>query len=86
MASVSGVSRRSRRHRVAGRTEADREPSRSTVREVCLIGLDCRSPTNEWAAGVEVSWLGRTYRVRAAVDDDGPRERRYVHLAPAEGD
>jgi hypothetical protein len=49
--------------RRAGR--AGDEHERSTVREVCLIGLDRRTSAEDWTAGQEVIWLGRGYRVVA---------------------
>lgn len=67
-----------------------RGASKSTsVREVCLIGVDRRSRrwVEAWAPGCEVRWLGRTYEVQAAdargegsVTVEGPA-RRYVHLS-----
>jgi hypothetical protein len=88
--------------RRAGRAEGGRKTERSTVREVCLIGLDRRDSAGDWAAGQEVIWLGRKYQVRATeVDppepsvvcaggaDPGPGgapARQYVHLAPCNGD
>jgi hypothetical protein len=85
--------------RHAGRIEEDRGSPRSTVREVCLIGLDRRSAVDDWSAGREVTWLGRTYQVRATAGegaaaaaedpggaDIGPTARRYVHLTPCGGD
>ncbi len=61
----------------------------SSLREVCLIGVDRRSRrrVEAWAPGREVRWLGRTYEVRAAdvlgegaAAVEGPA-RRYVHLS-----
>jgi hypothetical protein len=87
--------------RRAGRAEKSRTPERSTVREVCLIGLDRRDSAGDWATGQEVTWLGRRYQVRAmAVDAPGPSltaaggtdsgpsgapARQYVHLSPSDG-
>jgi hypothetical protein len=99
MAIGLGVLRAAGRGRRAGGTEQDRGSPRSTVREVCLIGLDRRDPAGDWAAGREVTWLGRTYHVRATAGGDaaappasvdaadiGPTARRYVHLTPRGGD
>jgi hypothetical protein len=61
-----------------------RGASRSTsVREVCLIGVDHQSPRRlgAWAPGREIRWLGRTYEVRAADADPELPSRRYVHLS-----
>jgi hypothetical protein len=83
------------RARRSGRQATDRGAARTTVREVCLIGLDRRVSTGEWAAGQEVAWLGRTYRIVAAglfsessscpgsVEAGSGRAtaRRYVHLS-----
>ena len=55
--------------RRAGRGAEDRGPARSTVREVCLIGLDRRSPGEDWTAGQEVTWLGRKYQVLATAGE-----------------
>ncbi len=61
----------------------------SSLREVCLIGVDrrLRRRVEAWAPGAEVQWLGRTYEVRAAdtrgkdaVTVERPA-RRYVHLS-----
>jgi hypothetical protein len=87
--------------RRAGRVERLRAPERSTVREVCLIGLDRRDPAEDWATGQEVTWLGRRYQVRAMAGDaprpsspgaggadSGPScapARQYVHLSPSDG-
>ena len=65
MAIGLGSLRAAGRGRRGGRGAEDRGPSRSTVREVCLIGLDRPASAAEWAAGQEVAWLGRTYRVVA---------------------
>jgi len=88
--------------RRAGRVEDDRGSPPSTVREVCLIGLDRRDSAEDWTAGREVTWLGRTYHVRATAGEGaeapaagsggadigpiGPTARRYVHLTPRGGD
>lgn len=93
MAIGLGLGDTSRRRRRAGRFDGDRGNARATVREVCLIGVDRRSPAGEWPAGREVTWLGRTYEVRAAgregphagpehEHESGPAARCYVHLAP----
>jgi hypothetical protein len=89
---------RSAGRRRAGRGKDDREParSRSTVREVCLIGLDRRATIGDWTAGQEVTWLGRKYQVRATAGDSpeptavragddnarsgGVMARQYIHL------
>jgi hypothetical protein len=87
--------------RRAGRTEEGRETERSTVREVCLIGLARRDSPGDWAAGQEVTWLGRKYQVRATAGDvagappacargadtgpGGAPARQYVHLTPCDG-
>jgi len=86
--------------RRAGRAEKSRTPERSTVREVCLIGLDRRDPAGDWATGQEVTWLGRRYQVRAMAGDapgssaagggadsgpSGAPARQYVHLSPSDG-
>lgn len=70
-----------------------RGASNSSVREVCLIGVDRRSPdrVEDWTVGREVRWLGRTYRVHATADDSqdgmiGEAPRRYVHLTARAGD
>jgi hypothetical protein len=78
--------------RVGGRRT---ETSRPTIREVCLIGVNHPAGSQAWTAGQEVTWLGRGYRILATVAapaqpiDDGSRSaspRRYVHLAPCNGD
>jgi hypothetical protein len=87
--------------RRAGRAEKARAPERSTVREVCLVGLDRRDSAGDWAAGQEVTWLGRRYQVRAMAGDaaepssacgggadpgpSGAPARQYVHLSPSDG-
>jgi hypothetical protein len=101
MAIGLGILRAAGRGRRTGRVDEDRGSPRSTVREVCLIGVDRRSPAEDWTAGREVTWLGRTYRVRAtagegpeapaAGDGDahvgpiGSTARRYVYLTPSGG-
>jgi hypothetical protein len=88
--------------RRAGPVKDDPEHERSTVREVCLVGLDRRGSAGHWAAGQEVTWLGRKYQVVAtAADSPGPTAarasdgdvrsngamaRQYVHLTPSVGD
>ena len=77
-----------RRKGPGGRVSAGRGGPRTSVREVCLIGLDLRSAGDGWPGGREVTWLGRTYRVRAT-DGDGltdPADRRYVHLSACGGE
>ena len=78
--------------RVGGRRK---ETSRPTIREVCLIGMDQPAENRAWTTGQEVTWLGRGYRILAAVAappqpvDDGSYStspRHYVHLAPRNGD
>jgi hypothetical protein len=101
MAIGLGLLRAAGRGRRAGRTEEDRGPTRTTVREVCLIGLDRRASGGDWTTGQEVAWLGRTYRVVAAAGESseplaraggaeaGPGRataRRYVHLSQRGGD
>jgi hypothetical protein len=93
MAIGLGIWRSSGRRRAAGRAEENRESPRASVREVCLIGLDRRAPAGDWPAGREVNWLGRTYEVRASASEihgpaniDADPARRYVHLAPRDGD
>ncbi len=86
--------------RRAGRAESDRRPERTTVREVCLIGLARRVPAGDWTAGREVTWLGRRYQVLATAGDppgappasagadhgpSGVPARQYVHLSPSDG-
>jgi hypothetical protein len=39
---------------------------RSSVREVCLLGMDRRTRLASFATGERVTWLGRGYRVVAA--------------------
>ena len=101
MAIGLGLLRAAGRGRRRGRGAEDRGSARSTVREVCLIGLDRAASADEWAAGQEVAWLGRTYRVVAAAGEasepsacaggagagsgSAPR-RRYVHLSHGGGD
>lgn len=99
MAIGLGMLRAPGRWRLAGRVgeECGPPPASTTVREVCLIGLDRRSPARDWTPGREVVWLGRTYEVQAtAADPDagtlpvpgpiGPAARRYVHLTARGGD
>jgi hypothetical protein len=88
MAIGLGIWRAAGRGRRAGRSREEREGSRATVREVCLIGLDRPAGVEEWPAGREVTWLGRTYQVRASAGDgpNDPADRRYVHLTPHAGD
>jgi hypothetical protein len=99
MAISLGLLRAAGRGRRGGRVEEDRGSPRASVREVCLIGLDRRDAVDDWTAGREVTWLGRTYQVRAAAGegaeappsgpggaDIGPMARRYVHLTPCGGD
>jgi len=96
MAMGPGLLRAAGRGYRAGRVEEEERPARPTVREVCLIGLDRRASAGEWAAGQEVAWLGRTYRVVASAgNSSGPSAgadgaargsgrvapRRYVHLS-----
>ena len=69
MAIGLGMLRAAGRGRRAGRTDEDCESPRSTVREVCLIGLDRRDSAGDWTAGREVTWLGRTYQVRATAGE-----------------
>ena len=62
--------------------------SRTTIREVCLVGMEHRLRGAVWTAGEEVTWQGRDYRVVAAVaaehfQADSPRH--YVYLAPSHG-
>ena len=87
--------------RRGGRAERARASGRSTVREVCLIGLNCRDSAGDWAAGQEITWLGRRYQVRAMAGDppepsstcvlganpgpSGAPARQYVHLSPSDG-
>ena len=101
MAIGLGMLRAAARGRRPGRAGGHEEGPRSTVREVCLIGLDRRSCAADWTAGREVTWLGRKYEVRATAEDEaeappagsggpftgpiGPAARRYVHLAPCDG-
>jgi hypothetical protein len=101
MAIGLGILRAAGRRR-AGPVKNDREHERSTVREVCLIGLDRRGSAGHWAAGQEVTWLGRKYQVVAtAADAPGPMAacasggdvrsnsamaRQYVHLTSCVGD
>ena len=99
MAIGLGMLRAAARRRRPGRAGGHEESPRSTVREVCLIGLDRRSPAEGWTAGREVTWLGRKYEVRATAGDEAPpagsggpvtgpirtAARRYVHLAPCDG-
>jgi hypothetical protein len=88
MAIGLGLWRAAGRGRRAGRSREDRGGPRATVREVCLIGLDRPSVEEDWPAGREVTWQGRTYQVRASADDGpiDPSGRRYVHLAARVGD
>lgn len=93
MAIGLGIWRSAGRRRAAGRPEEECEGPRTSVREVCLIGLDRRAVTGDWPAGREVTWLGRTYEVRAtaaeihgAAGGETDPARRYVHLAPLGGD
>jgi hypothetical protein len=84
MANGLGALRPARR---AGRGHG-RERGRPTIREVCLVGMDHRPGDEGWAAGQEVTWQGRGYRVVAAVSaepcqSDSPRH--YVYLAPMLG-
>ena len=88
--------------RRSGRSDQQQERARTTVREVCLVGLDRRSSARDWPAGQEVTWLGRKYQVvgtapglpeRAPASLGGADAgsvyapaRRYVHLAPCGGD
>jgi hypothetical protein len=86
----------SRSARSGGRGAGTRAgTSRPTIREVCLIGIDHRARDEGWTTGQEVTWLGRGYRVMAAVTapaqlvDDGScpaSPRHYIHLAPCHGD
>jgi hypothetical protein len=87
--------------RRAGRAAEERGPERTTVREVCLIGLDRRASAGDWTAGQEITWLGRKYQVVAPVGDvleappacdggadprlGGASARQYVHLTPRDG-
>jgi hypothetical protein len=91
MAIGLGLLRAVGRGRRAGRVEEDQGPARSTVREICLIGLDRRASGEDWNAGQEVAWLGRTYRVVATAGDAEAGSgcaaaRCYVHLSHGDGD
>jgi hypothetical protein len=88
MAIGLGMWRATRRGRRVDGVWEDRGGPRATVREVCLIGLDRPSAEEDWPAGREVTWLGRTYQVRASADDGpiDPSGRRYVHLTACVGD
>jgi hypothetical protein len=100
MAIGLGLLRAAGRGRRAGRVKKDQGPARSTVREICLIGLDRRASGEDWTAGREVAWLGRTYRVMATAGDSSEppvcaggagaasgcaKIRRYVHLSRGAG-
>ena len=69
-----------------GRTEGER----TTIREVCLIGLDRRAGPEDWSAGQRITWMGRGYQVVASAPilpepTGGARcpaaVRQYVHLS-----
>lgn len=92
MAIGLGILRSAGRRRAAGRAGEDRGSPRTSVREVCLIGLDRRASAGDWPAGREVTWLGRTYEVRASAAEiheaaigGADPARRYVYLAPRDG-
>ncbi len=100
MAIGLGLLRAAGRERRAGRVEKDRGPERTTVREVCLIGLDRRASAGNWTTGQDVAWLGRTYRVVSTAGDPSEPSacaggadagsgcataRRYVHLTHGDG-
>jgi hypothetical protein len=65
--------------RVAG-FRPQRHAGRSSVREVCLLGVP--RPEGPWTSGARVDWAGRTYRVARAQDRAGGVDDslRYVHL------
>ena len=74
--------------RPARRVGRGKRTSRPTIREVCLVGTDQRPGGGAWTTGQEVTWLGRGYRVVAAVaaeHSNAPSPRHYVYLAPSLG-
>jgi hypothetical protein len=59
-----------------------------TIREVRLVGPGSTTPAPAWAAGEQVEWGGRAYRVAAtqAVAGDGAGPDLYLFLSPATDD
>ena len=69
--------------------------ARTSIREVCLLGMEVARPVPDapttpegaWDAGGRLRWSGRSYRVeatqvRTATAGTSGAPLRYVHLAP----
>jgi hypothetical protein len=51
--------------RASQRCSRGARTSRTTIREVCVIGMVPQARVEAWATGQTITWLGRGYRVVA---------------------